>query len=280
MHELYLWPFADAVRAGTGAIMCSYNFINGSYGCQNSYTLNYLLKNELDFQGFILSDWGAHHSGVSSALAGLDMSMPGDTSFDSGVTFWGTNLTVAVLNGTVPEWRIDDMVTRILASWYYVGRDTNTIDINFDSWSLDTYGYRHYASKEGYQLVNEHVNVRGDHGPQIRNQGARSTVLLKNNGTLPLDAKHVNFTAVFGEDAGDNVYGPNGCSDRGCDNGTLAMGWGSGTANFPYLVTPLTAIQNEVVANGGEIAGITDNYALTQIDALARQVSANCTTLR
>ncbi len=51
MHELYLWPFADAVRAGTASIMCSYNQINGSYGCQNSYTLNRLLKNELGFQG-------------------------------------------------------------------------------------------------------------------------------------------------------------------------------------------------------------------------------------
>lgn len=51
MHELYLWPFADAVRAGTASIMCSYEQINNSYGCQNSYTLNYLLKNELGFQG-------------------------------------------------------------------------------------------------------------------------------------------------------------------------------------------------------------------------------------
>jgi beta-glucosidase-like glycosyl hydrolase len=45
-------PFADAVRAGAGSIMCSYNRINNSYGSQNSWTLNYLLKNELDFQGF------------------------------------------------------------------------------------------------------------------------------------------------------------------------------------------------------------------------------------
>jgi beta-glucosidase len=52
MHELYLWPFADAVRAGTASIMCSYNQINNSYACQNSYTQNYLLKNELGFQGF------------------------------------------------------------------------------------------------------------------------------------------------------------------------------------------------------------------------------------
>lgn len=54
MHELYLWPFADAVRAGTAAIMCSYNQVNNSYACQNSYLQNYLLKNELGFQGFVL----------------------------------------------------------------------------------------------------------------------------------------------------------------------------------------------------------------------------------
>ena len=45
-------PFADAVKAGVGAVMCSYNQINNSYGCQNSWNLNRLLKGELDFQGF------------------------------------------------------------------------------------------------------------------------------------------------------------------------------------------------------------------------------------
>jgi len=43
-----------------------------------------------------------------------DMSMPGDIAFDSGTSYWGANLTVAVLNGTVPQWRIDDMATRIM----------------------------------------------------------------------------------------------------------------------------------------------------------------------
>ncbi len=50
LHELYLWPFADAVRAGTGAIMCSYNKGNNSQACQNSWLQNYLLKGELGFQ--------------------------------------------------------------------------------------------------------------------------------------------------------------------------------------------------------------------------------------
>ncbi|KAL8978986.1 MAG: hypothetical protein Q9205_005572 [Flavoplaca limonia] len=273
MHETYLWPFADAVRAGVGSIMCSYNQINNSYGCENSHILNYLLKGELDFQGFVLSDWQAQHSGVGSALAGMDMSMPGDTLFNTGASYWGTNLTVAILNGTVPEWRLDDMAVRIVAAWYYVGRDQSQVPINFDSWTLDTFGYQHYFAEEVYTLVNEHVDVRAEHSTLVRQIGSASTVLLKNNNSaLPLTGRE-KFTAVFGYDAGGNPYGPNGCPDRGCDNGTLAMAWGSGTANFPYLVTPETAIQNEIVSNNGVFQSITDNYAGTQIQSLASQAS-------
>lgn len=220
-----------------------------------------------------MSDWGAQHSGVGSALAGLDMTMPGDFIFNSATSHWGANLTIAVLNGTVPQWRVDDMATRIIAAWYYVGRDNDSTSINFSSWSYDTYGYEHYAVKEGFGLINDHIDVRGEHGNLIRQIGAASTVLLKNtNGTLPLTGKE-GFVAVFGEDAGSNQHGPNGCPDRGCDNGTLAMGWGSGTANFPYLVTPETAIQNEVINNLGRFEAITDNFDGTQIIALASQAS-------
>jgi beta-glucosidase len=73
MHETYLWPFANAVKAGTASIMCSYNRLNGSYGCQNSKTLNGLLKDELGFQGYVMSDWQATHAGVAAIEAGLDM---------------------------------------------------------------------------------------------------------------------------------------------------------------------------------------------------------------
>ncbi|KAK4988427.1 hypothetical protein LTR50_003941 [Elasticomyces elasticus] len=277
MHELYLWPFADAIRAGTGSIMCSYNQVNNSYGCQNSYLLNYLLKGELGFQGFVMSDWGAQHSGVSSALAGLDQSMPGDAAFDSGTSFWGANLTIAVLNGTVPQWRLDDMAIRIMAAYYYVDRENNQVPDapNFSAWTTDTFGYRNYIAKMGYQQINYHVNVQQEHGIDIRNQGSRATVLLKNTKkALPLTGMEA-LTGVFGEDAGDNAWGPNGCGDRGCDNGTLAMGWGSGTANFPYLVTPLTAIQNEILRSkrSPDVEGIVDNYAYTQIQTLATRVN-------
>lgn len=46
------WPFANAVKAGVSSVMCSYNRINGSYGCQNSKLLNGVLKDELNFQGY------------------------------------------------------------------------------------------------------------------------------------------------------------------------------------------------------------------------------------
>ncbi|KAJ5469507.1 beta-glucosidase A [Penicillium diatomitis] len=276
MHEMYLWPFADAVRAGVGSFMCSYNQINNSYGCQNSHTLNKLLKSELGFQGFVMSDWQAQHSGVSSALAGLDMTMPGDTVFDSGFSFWGSNLTIAVLNGTVPEWRIDDMAMRIMAAYFKVGLTIeDQPDVNFNSWTFDTYGYKYFYSKQDYEKVNWHVDVRANHAKQIRETAAKGTVLLKNvNGALPLKQPH--FVAVVGEDAGPNPKGPNGCADRGCDEGTLAMGWGSGTTQFPFLVTPDSALQAKVLEYGGRYESIFDNYDSSAISALVSQPDATC----
>jgi beta-glucosidase len=146
------------------------------------------------------------------------MTMPGDTLFNSGESFWGTNLTLAVLNGTVPEWRIDDMALRIMSAYFKVGLTLDEPPINFDSWTLDTYGPLHASVGADIQQVNFHVDVQDEHGTLIRNVGARATVLLKNvNNALPLSKPA--FLAVIGGDAGPNLNGPNGCSDRGCDVG-------------------------------------------------------------
>ncbi len=103
LHELYAWPFGDAVKAGVASVMCSYNMVNNSYACGNSKLLNGILKDELGFQGFVMSDWLAQRSGVSTALAGLDMTMPGDgLRWQDGHSLWGPQLTRAVLNGSVP----------------------------------------------------------------------------------------------------------------------------------------------------------------------------------
>lgn len=199
--------------------------------------------------------------------------MPGDTTFLTGFSFWGTNLTIAVANGTVPEWRLDDACVRIMSAFYLVGRDTTQVPINFDSWTRDTFAPIHIAVESPIGLVNEHVDVRGDdHAGLIREIGRASTVLLKNtNNALPLSGDE-RQVAVFGEDAGSNPYGANGCPDRGCDNGTLAMGWGSGTADFPYLITPEQAIQNYVVTQtNGIIEVVTAQGAVTQVRSRAAQ---------
>jgi beta-glucosidase len=269
MHELYLWPFADAIRAGVGSIMCSYQQVNNSYACQNSAVLNHLLKNELGFQGFVMSDWQAQHTGAASAVAGLDMTMPGDTVFNSGLSYWGTNLTLAVLNGTVPAYRVDDMAMRIMAAFFKVEKSIDLDPINFSFFVPTTYGPIHASANQGYQQVNFHVDVRGDHGNLIREIAAKGTVLLKNTGSLPLNKP--KFVAVIGEDAGPSPNGPNGCSDRGCDSGTLAMGWGSGTANFPYLITPDAALQAQAVRDGSRYESILSNYATSQTKALVSQ---------
>lgn len=168
-----------------------------------------------------MSDWAATHAGAAAVVAGLDMTMPGDGKFNSGDSYFGGNLTLAVLNGTVPEYRIDDMAMRIMSALFLVGIGTDVPEANFDSWTKDTFGPKHYYAKDGQQQINHHVDVQGTHGDDIRNAAARSTVILKNNGILPLNKPR--FLAVVGQDAGPNPRGPNGCSDRGCNDGTLAM---------------------------------------------------------
>ncbi len=197
------------------------------------------------------------------------MSMPGDTLFSTGISFWGANLTLAVINGTVPEWRLDDMAMRIVAAFFKVGLTLDQPPINFDSWTLDTQGPVHFAAGKDIQQINWHVDVRGSHAAVIREIAAKGTVLLKNTGSLPLTKP--KFLAIVGEDAGPNLGGPNGCSDRGCDNGTLGMAWGSGTANFPYLITPDSALQAQAISDSTRYESILDNYQTTETEALVSQ---------
>lgn len=76
LHEIYLAPFAAAIDAGVSTIMCSYNRINGPYACGNAATLTTILRGELGFKGFVISDWGAVHDNLG-LTEGLDMEMPG-----------------------------------------------------------------------------------------------------------------------------------------------------------------------------------------------------------
>lgn len=216
-HELYTAPFLRSVMAGVASIMCSYNQINETFGCENDRTLNQILKGEFGFRGFVSTDWGAHHSTLSAAF-GLDLSMPGDITFGSGTTYFGPNLTAYVQNGSISEARLNDMATRVAAGWYYLHQDSPDYPIpNFDA--------VHLLSQE----TNEHVDVQGDHKNIVRAVDTASTVLLKNkNGTLPLATPRQ--IAVFGSDAGPQPGGPNEYLTTLGNAGILAVGSGSGTA--------------------------------------------------
>lgn len=281
MHELYLWPFADAVRAGVASVMCAYQQVNNTYSAQNAKLLNGLLKDELGFRGFVVSDWGAVRSGVATVLAGMDMLMPGDgNDFSDGASWFGKNLTIAVLNGTLPESRLNDMAVRIIAAWYKLAQDTDYPVPNFNAFTLATAGNLYNPDtnrSSGFGILNQHVDVRGRHADVALAVARDSIVLLKNAGNaLPLGHRDRSLVLV-GSDAAPAMYGPNGCSDRGCDNGTLAMGWGSGTANFPYLVTPLDAITSRGSREGALVQHVIDDFAYKQINATVSQ--ANVTAL-
>jgi len=99
-------------------------------------------------------------------------------------------------------------------------------------------------------VVNEHIDVRADHGEIARAVARDAVTLLKNSDNiLPLKAS--DKIRVFGSDAGANPgpKGGNSCPDRGCNSGVLGMGWGSGTADYyPGLIPGLTN-QNETSAD-------------------------------
>ncbi|GMG31135.1 unnamed protein product [Aspergillus oryzae] len=238
IHELYVFPFMDALREGVGSVMCSYQRLNHSYGCQNSKLLNGILKTELGFEGFVVSDWAAQHSGVASANAGLDVVMP-----DGG--FWGRNLTDAVANGSVSSERLDDMATRVLATWFYTGQDDG------------------YPAPGVYSESEKHdpIDVQADHATLIREIGSAGTVLVKNvNNALPF-TNATRYLSVYGYDAtvsaapwaNPSRYGGGYEVNFGWTtfNGTLITGGGSGGSTPPYVVSPFQALQERASKNKG-----------------------------
>ncbi|KAH8815723.1 glycoside hydrolase superfamily [Xylogone sp. PMI_703] len=249
LHELYAWPFAESIRAGAGAVMTSYNDVNGSAASQNSMLINGILKDELGFQGIVMTDWMAQIGGVSSALSGLDMAMPGDGDIPFlGLAYWGYELSTSILNGTVPLDRLNDMVTRIVATWYQMGQDEDYPPPNYSANTADASGLCYPAALFSPTCVtNLYVDVQanGAHAAVARSISREAITLLKNaNNTLPLSKSQP--LKIFGTDAQNNPDGLNACNDRACDTGFLGTGWGSGTANYPTLnvsQAPIDAIK-------------------------------------
>ncbi|WP_299107884.1 glycoside hydrolase family 3 C-terminal domain-containing protein [uncultured Bradyrhizobium sp.] len=105
-------------RADPGSIMCSYNRVDSVYACENSWLLTEVLRSDWGFRGYVMSDWGATHSTVAAAKAGLDQ--------DSGFPFdkepyFGRPLRDALDHGAVPAARLDLMAHRILRALFAQG---------------------------------------------------------------------------------------------------------------------------------------------------------------
>eukprot|EP01112_Ceratiomyxa_fruticulosa_P013049 TRINITY_DN3649_c0_g2_i3.p1 TRINITY_DN3649_c0_g2~~TRINITY_DN3649_c0_g2_i3.p1 ORF type:complete len:668 (-),score=145.17 TRINITY_DN3649_c0_g2_i3:136-2139(-) len=255
IHEIYGWPFMRSVGAGVGSIMCSYNQINGVYACENNRTLNQILKGEWGFRGFVMSDWSATMSTLPSIFAGLDQTMPGDITFQSGDSYYGQNLTTVLNNNVVSQDKLNDMATRILTPYFLLNQDSDypSVDIDFRNESIP--GLR---------------NVQSDHADIIRTVGVESAVLLKNkNNVLPFPSTAGLSFALIGSDAGPNPDGVNSCSDKGCNIGHLAIGWGSGTVLFPYLVTPLDGISDRANSNSQTVSSSLNDTDLSTAQQLA-----------
>ncbi|MGC8549948.1 MAG: beta-glucosidase [Acidobacteriaceae bacterium] len=167
MQESDLLAFHIAISiAHPGAVMCSYNRVNGDFSCQNPYLLRDTLKNAWHFKGFVLSDWGGTHSTVRAIKAGLDQEQPMDIYF-------GPKLKQAVLAGKVSMAEINDSARRVLYSEFADG----LVDHPIQKMVPDV--------RKGFRVaerVEEH-----------------SIVLLKNqDNILPLDPARIHTIAIIG----------------------------------------------------------------------------------
>lgn len=125
LRESDLLGFELAIEGGDpGAVMCSYNLINGTYACENHHLLDEVLKGDWHYPGFVMSDWGAVHS-VGAAMAGLDQESAAtmDTRpFGAApAPYFAAPLYKAIQDGTVSRSRLADMAHRILRSMFAAG---------------------------------------------------------------------------------------------------------------------------------------------------------------
>jgi beta-glucosidase len=186
LDAIHLPPFQSAIGAGAGSVMVSYSSWNGVKDHGNGYLINTVLKGQLGFQGFVVSDWGGvkqlsdatYAAQVAHAVnAGIDMIMVPDD-------YVGTiNAIVNGVNsGLIPQARVDDAVTRILNAKFALGLFTQP------------YTDSSYTSQVGSAA----------HRAVARQAVRESLVLLKNDGVLPLSKTGAYKIVVAGKSV-DNL---------------------------------------------------------------------------
>ncbi len=218
-RESDLLAFELAIRIGEPAsVMCSYNKVNGDWSCENDWLMNRVLKGAWKFPGFVVSDWEGTHSTEKAVLAGLDVEMPGED-------YLGAPLKGAVTAGRVPMQRLNDMVHRLLRSMFVTG----VIDRpSVPRFVVDPFK----GLADALHLAEE------------------SIVLLKNDGTLPLDAGALRSIAVIGAHADVGVLSGGGSAQVDAPGGnaiepTVSTKWG----HVVYFPSPPLRFIREHAAN-------------------------------
>ncbi len=185
LREIYLPHFRRVVQeANVGSVMSAYNLVNGLYCAENGPLLGEILKGEWGFLGFVESDWVlGTRSTVASAIAGLDIEMPGPI-------FYGDPLVAAVENGDVPESVIDDAVRAILRVTFCFGLDENS------------------------PTPDPEIVAGTAHAALALDVARQAVVLLENrNGALPLRRDRIESIAVIGALADTPNIGDTGSSN-------------------------------------------------------------------
>jgi beta-glucosidase len=175
LHEIHLPAFEAAVQeAGVWAVMTAYNRVNGIYCGEQPELIGRVLRGEWGFDGLVMSDWFGTHSTAPAALAGLDLEMPGPPAW------LGPTLADAVRSGDIPETVLDEMVVHLLRL-------------------MDRVGILGGDPSAGQP---EQEEDHPDRRAVARRVVTEGTVLLHNDGLLPLDPGAVTRVAVIGPNAG------------------------------------------------------------------------------
>jgi beta-glucosidase len=244
LRKLYLPPYQAAIKAGVGSIMVSYSSWNGVKMHGNKYLLTDVLKGELGFKGFLVSDWAAidqispdYKSDVEQSInAGLDMIMiPNGPGKANNYVDFINDLKALVADGKVPQSRIDDAVRRILAVKFQLGI--------FESTATDPKLTAAVGSPEHRAVARECVR--------------ESLVLLKNDKhVLPL-SKKIKHLVVVGSAA----------DDIGMQCGGWTIDWQGARGNVTRGMTILAAIR-QVVSPETQVTFSPDASDLKNADAV------------
>jgi beta-glucosidase len=205
LEELYLAPFQSAIQqSAPGAIMCSYAVVNGNPSCESGQMLLQGLDDQANYGGFITSDWGAAGNAVGAGEADQDVAMPFSDASD---------VTTALSSGQLTQATLNENVSAILTQMFAFGLFENT-----DTGSLSNTVTTAAHQQTALQL------------------GEEGTVMLKNNGILPLNPNPTSkeTIAVIGTDGGAAVE---------------LAGGGSGGVDSSVTVWPLTGVQDAVNSN-------------------------------